>query len=275
MIRRLALSLLLLPALVLAGCGKSSTAQDAGVAGSGDQDTASAAVPAMPSAGDIADAQKKAAELDAIRPDALAIVDAAAKDAASAPAPVEGTDYTLIENGQPFDPAAGKVEVVEMFGYVCPACNAFQPVMNAWESKLPADVRFTYVPALFGGPWDLYARAYYAADALGVEKKTHNALFNAIHTEHRLKGEQGQDTPQDLAAFYALYGVDPKTFLDTLNSFSIDAKLNRAKQFSLQSGVQGTPTLIVNGKYLVKANNYQNLLRITDQLVDKERSGAK
>lgn len=274
MIRRLALSLLLLSSLALVGCGTSSSSGDVTASGT-DTAAAPAAVPAMPSASDIAKAQQKAAQLDAVSPDALAIVDAAAKEAATAPAPVEGTDYTVLDNGQPFDPPNGKIEVVEVFGYVCPACNAFQPVLNAWKSKLPADVRFTYVPALFGGPWDLYARAYYAADALGVEAKTHNAMFDAIHTEHRLKGEGGSDTPQDLAAFYALYGVDPKTFLDTLNSFSIDAKLNRAKQFALQNQVQGTPTLLVNGKYSIKFTNYQTMLRVLDQIIDQERGAAK
>ena len=38
--------------------------------------------------------------------------------ALTGPAPVEGADYQVISNGQPFQPAAGKVEVTEIFGYV-------------------------------------------------------------------------------------------------------------------------------------------------------------
>jgi len=63
--------------------------------------------------------------------------------------------------------------VVEVFGYVCPACNMFQPLMRAWEAKMPANVRFTYVPAQFGGTWDRYARAYYASEAMGLVPRTH------------------------------------------------------------------------------------------------------
>src|SRR5690606_33901707 len=46
---------------------------------------------------------------------------APAPTAPSGPAPVAGVDYDLIPNGQPYAPLNGKIEVVEVFGYVCPA----------------------------------------------------------------------------------------------------------------------------------------------------------
>ena len=52
--------------------------------------------------------------------------------APTGPALVPGTDYVEIQGGQPFDPLDGKIEVVEVFGYVCPACNAFQSSVRAW-----------------------------------------------------------------------------------------------------------------------------------------------
>ncbi len=71
--------------------------------------------------------------------------------ALTGPAPVEGADYQVIPNGQPFQPATGKIEVTEIFGYVCPACAAFQPLVGPWKAGLPSDVNFVYVPAMFGG----------------------------------------------------------------------------------------------------------------------------
>ena len=82
--------------------------------------------------------------------------------AASNATPVEGQDYELIEQPGPFAPLAGKIEVVEVFGYTCPHCAHFEPQLEAWAAKLPADVRFTPVPGAFGGYWDAYARAFYA-----------------------------------------------------------------------------------------------------------------
>ena len=189
------------------------------------------------------------------------------------PEPVAGTDYVAIEGGQPIQPATGKIEVAEVFNYVCPACARFQPLVGSWKAGLPSDVNFVYVPAMFGGFWDDYARAYYAAEALGVQEKTHDALYSAIHIEHTLNGELGNhDSPQDIANFYGKHGVDAKTFLDTMGSFSVAAKANRAKQFIQRSKIGGTPSLIVNGKYLVKGKNYDDMLRIADHLIARERA---
>jgi thiol:disulfide interchange protein DsbA len=167
--------------------------------------------------------------------------------------------------------------VVEVFGYVCPACNMFQPVVRAWKAQLPANVRFTYVPAQFGGPWDRYARAYYAADALGLVPRTHDLLYNAIHLDRTLKGERGEDSVQDIAAFYARFGADPQQFASTMSSFAIDGKLRKAKQFTTRSAIEGTPTLIVDGKYRILGRTREDQIRILDQLVAQEQAalGAK
>lgn len=194
----------------------------------------------------------------------------------SGPEPVAGTDYVDIEGGQPFQPAAGKIEVAEVFGYVCPACFRFQPLIGPWKAGLPSDVNFVYVPAMFGGTWDDYARAFYAAQTLGVQEKTHEALYQAIHVDNKLKGERGRDSVQDIANFYAGHGVDPKKFADTMASFGVAAQTNRAKQFAVRSKISGTPSLVVNGKYLVKGTSYQDMLRIADHLIARERTaGAK
>ena len=193
----------------------------------------------------------------------------------SGPEPVEGTDYLVIENGQPYQQAAGKIEVAEVFGYVCPACFRFQPMIGPWKAGLPSDVQFVYVPAMFGGTWDNYARAFYAAETLGVQEKSHDALYNAIHVDQTLKGERGADSVEDIAKFYAAYGVDPKEFANTMASFGVAAKTNRAKQFALRSKITGTPTLVVNGKYLVKGTGYQDMLRIADHLIARERAAKQ
>ncbi|HQQ59505.1 MAG TPA: hypothetical protein PKV60_09845 [Thermomonas sp.] len=171
-------ALLLLALLPLAAC----------------KDKAPAAVNADPAAA-TAQAQTKAASAEDPQRAAAAEanVKAAAEAAAKAPPPVEGTDFVSIPNGQPFDTAPGKIEIVEFFGYVCPFCAAVQPTVSAMKAKLPPDVHFVEVPAAFGGPWDNYAKAFYAAEAMGLHDKTHDAMFRAIHVDQTLKGERGMD----------------------------------------------------------------------------------
>ena len=218
----------------------------------------------------------EAASADATAPAA----DAAATPAAPAPAPaaptgpapVAGVDYDIIENGQPFQPLNGKIEVVEVFGYVCPACASFQGQIMPWKKTLPADVRLSYVPVAFGPEWQPYAQAYYAAEAKGLVDRTHDTVFTKIHIERSLPGEGQKPDPAKVAAFYAGYGVDAKEFLSLMNSFGVSAKINRGKQFAIASGVTGTPTLIVNGKYRVKGRSFPDMLRITDALIAQERA---
>lgn len=191
------------------------------------------------------------------------------------PAPVAGTDYAVIPNGQPFAPLNGQVEVVEVFGYVCPACARFAPDVAAWKKKQPADVRVTYVPVVFGTVWAPYAKAFYAAQAKGVADRSHDAVFTAIHLQRVLAGEgQPPADPATIAQWYAQhYGVDAKEFVSLMNGFSTNAQIARGMQFAKNTGVEGTPTLIVNGKYRVTGGKtYADVLRIADHLIATERA---
>lgn len=246
----------------LAACNSGTSSQDAATAPAG-AGGSSNYVPAAASAPN-ADDQAIAAE-------AQGIVAEAAAQAQTAPPPVAGVDYTVIQDGQPFQPTPGKVEVVEVFGYVCPACYGFQPIVEAWKQSLPADVQLHYLPANFGGVWDTYAQAFYAAQALGVQDDAHNAVYRAIHVDRSLKGERGADKPEEIAAFYGHYGVDPKQFQDTMQSFAVQSNMNRGKQFAMRSQVQATPTLVINGKYLVQGDTRADQLRIANQLIAMER----
>jgi len=275
MTQRLALlSLLLLP---LMACSRQDPAP---------VDAATAApAPEAPAADAVAGDAPPAADASAEAPAAGETAEAASDTPNPPPAPpidpnagaslVAGRDYVEIPNGQPFAPRNGKIEVVEVFGYVCPACANFQPLVRSWKAKLPADVRFTYVPALFGGTWDDYARAFYAAESMGLVDKTHDAMYQAIHIDQSLKGERGRDSVEDIAAFYGKHGADPKQFASTMSSFAINAKTSRAKQFAMRSQISGTPTLIIDGKYLVKGNSYENMLDNAEQLIAKERAAGQ
>ena len=184
--------------------------------------------------------------------------------------PVAGKDYIVLSAPQPTW-GTGGIEVAEVFSYSCIHCAQFQPLVNSWKKNLPADVKFVYVPAVFGGIWDNTARAYFAAEALGVQPRTHDAIFKAFFIDKSVK----RGTVEELADIYAKLGVDRKKMLDTMNGFTVTSKLNRAKQFTQRTGVNATPTLIVNGKYRVTARSLEDSLKVTDFLVQKERAAKK
>lgn len=259
--------------LLLVACNQAPSAGDAGA-------PATAANPGTPSAEAQAAAASAAAAAGAEVPVTAATAPADAAEAATPPAAppssalVPGVDYAVIPNGQPYQPINGKIEVVEVFGYVCPACAQFEPAFTAWKAKAPADVHVTYVPAPFGPQWIPYARAYYVAESMGLVDRTHTAMFHAIHLEQSLPGEGKQPDEAAVAAFYGKHGADAKRFLADMHSFSTEAKVNRGKQFMIRAGVGGTPTLVVGGKYRVTGGrSWEDILRITDQLIEMERAG--
>jgi thiol:disulfide interchange protein DsbA len=189
---------------------------------------------------------------------------------AQGPTPVAGKDYLEISNGRPLDPADGVVVVEEFFNYICPACNAFEPLFVAWAAKLPDGVKLVHVPASFRADFVPYAKAYYAAQSLNVAEQAHAAVYEGIHRARTLPAEGQRPDEEKIAAFYSKYGVDAQQFLSVMRSFAVDLKVRRAAEHMTRTRIPSTPSLVVNGKYLVQGNTYQDMLRIADFLIAKE-----
>jgi thiol:disulfide interchange protein DsbA len=188
-------------------------------------------------------------------------------------APRAGVDYTVLPEPQPTF-GTGGIEVAEVFAYTCIHCANLQPTINAWKPTLPSDVSFRYVPGVFGGPGDNFARGFFAAEIMGLLDKTHDGVFKAFFVERKFQTA----SLDEIADHYASQGVDREAFLSTMNSFAVTAKLNRARQFALRTQVQATPTMIINGKYSAVTTNDrgpEGLLATIEYLVAVERAGGK
>ena len=154
-------------------------------------------------------------------------------------APVEGTNYARLAQPIPM-PATGKVEVVEVFSYACIHCAHFQPLVDAWRAKQSKNVVFTYLPAAWNAQWEGFAKAYYAADSLGIVEKTHGPMFKALHEE-----KKNFASLDELAQWYAGYGVKPDAFLSAFNSMTTMAGIEHSKALVPQYGIDGTPPVVV------------------------------
>ena len=286
MTKRLLAPLLL--SVLLVACGGNDTPAATDAAPAANTPAAESAAPAAPVAGEPAVTGEPAAEGtsapaadagDAANPPAAApadpaaeaAVDAAAQAATQGPPLVPGTDYTEIPGGQPFAPLEGKVEVVEVFAYSCGHCAAFDPLVGAWKKRLPSDVRFTMLPAAFSDQ-DNFGPAFFAAEATGVIDRVHTPLFNAMHIERSLRANASAD---DIIAVMAKHGGNPAQLKSTMQSFAVKAQIARTRQFMQRTGVNATPTVIVNGRYRVNGRTLEDILRITDQLIARERAAAQ
>jgi thiol:disulfide interchange protein DsbA len=180
--------------------------------------------------------------------------------------PVEGTDYTTIDT--PDRPSGARVQLVEVFGYGCHFCAALQPDLAKWKKTLPADVEFRYLAAPFGGLPDAFMRAFYAAQAIGVQEKSHDGIFKAVFDDKRVA------TADDVPKLYADYGIDPKVFAATMQSFAVSSRVAAAHDQVIRWGIEGTPTLVVDGKYRVmelKSGDSATMFRTVEWLIAHQR----
>ncbi len=192
----------------------------------------------------------------------LAVANVNAADS-STPLPFqEGKDYVRLPTAVP--PATpDKPEVVELFWYGCPHCYELEPTVREWLKRKPDGVVFVRIPVAFGANWEPGARAYYAAETLGVLDKIHQPLFDAMHHRRPLA------TEDELAVFFAEHGVDQEAFRKAYQSFQTETQLRRGNQMAQRYGVRGVPAVIVNGQYDVRS---PRMFEVVDFLIAQSAS---
>ena len=156
----------------------------------------------------------------------------------------EGQDYTVLKVPQPTETGA-RIEVVEFFWYRCPHCNHLRPALDAWVKKLPKDVQFRYVPAVFNDQWQAGAKILYALEDVGALDKLHAKVFEAYHVQNIDLNDEAT-----LFAWIAKQGVDRAKFEAAYKSFSIQSRVAKGAQSARDSGISGVPALMVGGKYV-------------------------
>lgn len=203
----------------------------------------------------------------------VALISSAVVFAQAKPIPEEGRDYTRLETPQPTN-SGDKIEVIEMFSYGCIHCLEFEPFIQAWKKKMPSELAFVLMPATLGNPsWGALARGFYVGEVLGIaQSKTHAPIFRRNFQE----GKAPMATLDEIGVFFEQnFDVKNATFQQTAQSFAVETKVRRADEISRRFRVAGTPTLIVNGKYVFTVTlagpaGLQHMIDTLEYLVDKE-----
>ena len=189
---------------------------------------------------------------------------AAARAAALQP----GTGYNVLARAQPVG-HPGKVVVTEFFWYNCPHCSELEPQLESWVRQLPSYVVVERVPVAFTPRFVPQQKLYYTLLALGKVSSLQAAVFRAIHEQHI-----PLNTPEQMAAWLAARGIPKATFLATYDSFGVAMQARRATQMMKDYGIDGVPTLAVQGRYEVSADLQQTptntlVLQAAGELIDK------
>lgn len=201
----------------------------------------------------------------------------AAVPAASTPIPAKwqaGRHYRVLNPSVPTTIAPGKVEVVEVFWYGCGACYTLDPYLESWKKTQPAAAELVRLPVTWNDGAKRHAKLFYALQALKQDGRLHTKVFDSIH-----RGGNGLIARDD-ASTLALQrdwakanGVDPTAFTNAWNSMSVDVKLRQADDLVRRYRVEGTPAMIVNGKYFTdigSAGGVPQMLELINALVAAE-----
>ena len=191
--------------------------------------------------------------------------------AAQAWAIEEGIDYTELAKRQTTE-SGDKVEVLEVFMYSCPHCFHLEPTIDKWLATKPENVEFRRMPAVFGPKVVPHARAFYAAEMMGVEDKFHMPLFRALHEQKKQIYDEDA-----LVAFAEEQGIDGVEFRKTYNSFYVNMKVRTAQEMGKRYGIDGVPSVIVNGKYRTspsQTGSRDKMVKVIDYLIGVESGQA-
>lgn len=184
--------------------------------------------------------------------------------------PIEGKHYLAVSPPQPTrDPK--QVEILEFFAYGCSHCNAFEPVVDAWQKRLPSNVLFRRIPVAFREvPFVLHQKLYFAIESLGLVEQLHRKVFTAIHVER-----QRLENLEEIASFAVKNGIESNRFLATLNSFGVTGKSKQASSLTSGYKIEGTPSIGVNGRWLTSgshAGSNERSLAVADYLIAQEKT---
>lgn len=188
---------------------------------------------------------------------------------AEAPATVfiEGQHYNKLPNPEPS--TGDIIPVIEFFWFGCPTCNAFEPHIQRFNQQVPAGASFEQIPGAANPVWEIHARVFYTAEVLGVSETINPRFFDAIH-----KAKRNLRSEREIRQFFMDNGVTEDDFDNTFNSFAVNTKIRMAKRLANQYGVQGVPTVVVNGTYTVspsQAGGFTKAIEVIEFLIDKEK----
>ena len=211
---------------------------------------------------------RRMAALLLLLPTLILTQSACAEDAALAAQYQAGTHYEVLSNpARTLDP--NKIEVMEVFWYGCSHCYAIEPLLAKWKETIADDVIFAKTPAVWRDFMRLHAKVYYTAEAFNLPREFHNEIFALLAVSPKLEDQD------KFAAIFAKYGVSKEDFSKKVNAFGIKSKVSQGEKRTRKNYlIQGTPEMVVNGKYRIStgmAGSQAGMLDVVNYLVELER----
>ncbi len=173
--------------------------------------------------------------------------------------PLAADKQALIATGADapaFGPADAKVTIVEFSDFQCPFCSRAATASEEVKKKYGDKVRFVFrqFPLSFHQDAHLAAQASLAANAQGKFWEFHDKLFQ----------NQRALTRTDLETYAKDLGLNVVTFKKALDDKTFAAEVDAEMKMGEAVGVDGTPTMFLNGKRVSNPTDFAAISGETD-----------
>jgi len=168
-------------------------------------------------------------------------------------------DYREIPQ-QPIE-TGDKIEVIDFFFYGCQYCNDLLPRLERWRRGKPADVVMRHIPVVRHDSWVPLAKTYFTLEAMGEVERLHPAVFHSYHVEDLYMSQE-----KVIAEWAGKQGLDREKFMAIYRSDETRQKVERARKQTMEYEIQGTPSLVVDGRFLTDGASAKTI-EILDRMV--------
>lgn len=175
----------------------------------------------------------------------------------------QNIEYRMIEP-QPIE-TGDRIEVIDFFWYGCPFCYQLQPSLEEWIKRKPGDVAVRRIPTLLRDSWAPHARIFYALELLNEVERLHQRVYHSYHVE-----ELPMSKPDVMEQWAVKNGIDRRRWVDAYFSPEVDGRLARAKRATQVYAIEGTPSLVVDGRYLTSgsmAPSLKDMVPVLEELI--------
>ena len=138
------------------------------------------------------------------------------------------------------EPKEKNVEILYFFSYGCHFCYDFENYKETFLRSISLkNISFINLPISPIPAWEQYAKAYYIADALGLD--IHKDILIKVHIKNQkiLTKEQLENY------FVNEKKVSIQNFKRAYNSMSINFKLKENEEIADKYNITGTPSIVV------------------------------
>lgn len=181
------------------------------------------------------------------------------------PEPAENPELTRADTHFLTEAPDNKVELVEFLDFECEACRAQFPTMERIRREYDGKINF----AIRYFPLSGHQNGMNAALAVEAASKQ-DALEEMYMKMYETQGEWGEspDSKADVfVGFAEELGLDMKQFKADVNDPATKEMITKDQADGAALGVQGTPTIFLNGEQLEAMPRYELLKERIDALL--------